>query len=508
MPGPEILNVRPEEAIRHFRAKGYHTAFSWLDTDAAAHLRSFTVAKAMPQDILTDIRQAVDAAIAAGESFSKFRHRLQETLVKKGWWGQQILRDPLTGKDRLVQLGSVRRLRTIFETNLRTAYARGRWERIERLQDRMPYLRYVAVQDARTRPEHAAWHGVVLPVDDPWWSTHYPPNGWGCRCTVMQLDDDDLQRYGYRLTDGTPPFSTRADLRPWRNKRTGQVHQIPRGIDPGWAHNVGQTGVAQGIINDIPGAAAMAAAPGDADGFILAGRLVREDLVQQAGGAAAFSPVRFRGLLRDRLARERGAGEVIANITGGGLAQDVKQDIAGLFPRSWIEQANKIPALAVVAQDRGKYSPARGAGQAAELHVRGDRGGRWAGYWQGGRIHEYVHHLQVSMPGLDKLFSDLHRRRTRGEPLVEVTRGYPDELGRKDRYLLEYQGREYSARVRSGSADSGNPLEVITMAYQYIWQTHLRTPGDRGFWGGNYNLLEKDPEMLDLALGALFKYDP
>lgn len=56
--------------------------------------------------------------------------------------------------------------------------------------------------------------------------------------------------------------------------------------------------------------------------------------------------------------------------------------------------------------------------------------------------------------------------------------------------------------------DSGDPLEVITMAYQYIWQTHLRTPGDYGYWGGEYKLLERDPEMLDLALGALFKYDP
>lgn len=503
MPGPEILNVRPEEAIRHFRAKGYRIAFSWLDTDAATHLRAFTVAKAYPLEILTDIRQAVDAAIADGESFSRFRNRLQDTLVKKGWWGQQIVRDPLTGKDRLVQLGSVRRLKTIFNTNIRTAYARGRWERIDRLKDEMPYLRYVSVQDASTRPEHAAWHGTVLPVDDPWWNTHYPPNGWGCRCTVMQLDDDDLQRYGYRLTDGTPPYSTRADLRPWRNKRTGQVHQIPRGIDPGWAHNVGKTGVAQGIINDVPGAAAIAAAPSDATGFILAGRLVREELVEQAGGAAAFSPVRFRGLLRDRLARDRGAREAPANITGGGLAEDVKTDIAGLFPRSWVEQANKIPVLAQITEEnRGRYIPAGKASQAAVLLARGDRGG----LWQGTRIHEYVHHLQTSMPGLDKLFLDLHRRRTKGEPLVGVTPGYPDELGRRDRYIDRYQGKEYGAR--RGRRAEGDPLEVITMAYQYIWQTHSLTPGDYGYWGERYKLLERDPEMLDLALGALFKYDP
>ena len=505
MPDPEILNVRPEEAIRHFRAKGDRIAFSWLDTDAATHLRAFTVAKAMKMDVLSDIREAVDAAIADGESFSRFRNRLQETLVKKGWWGQQLVTDPKSGKKVLAQLGSVRRLKTIFNTNLRTSYARGRWERIERLQDRMPYLRYVAVHDAATRPEHAAWHGVVLRVDDPWWDTHYPPNGWGCRCTVMQLDDDDLRRYGYRLTDGTPPFSSSGDVRPWRNKRTGQVHQIPRGIDPGWAHNVGKLGAAQGIVNDVPGAAALAAAPRDANDFILAGRLVREDLVEQAGGVKDFDPVRFRALLVNRLVRERGASDLAPNLTGGALAETVRRDVASIFPRSWIEKANETPVLvARAAKNRGRYiSPGR-AGGAAKLEVRGDMSGPYSGHWQGTRVHEYVHHLQRSMPGLNGLFVALHRRRTTGEPLVEVTDGKPRERGRKDRYIRKYQGREYGAR---GNID-GDPQEVITMTYEYIWRTHYWQPGDRGYWGGDFKLLENDPEMLDLALGALFKYDP
>ena len=235
MPEPEILNLPPVEAVQHFRAKGFHVGFDWRDTE---HLRSFTVAKAMRVDILQDIRGEVDRAIADGITFREFRDNLETALRARGWWGRQPVVDPLTGESRIVQLGSPRRLRTIFDTNLRMAYAKGRWERIERVAEARPWLRYVAVQDARARPEHMAWHGTVLPVDHPFWRSHYPPNGWRCRCTVEQLSDHDLELDGVKPSDGPPPGSERT--RRWTNKRTGKTVQVPVGIDPGFAHNVGR----------------------------------------------------------------------------------------------------------------------------------------------------------------------------------------------------------------------------------------------------------------------------
>ena len=116
-----------------------------------------------------------------------------------------------------MQLGSVHRLRTIFQTNLRTSYAAGQWERIQRVKDDLPFLRYSAVLDSRTRPDHRRWHGTVLPVDHPFWQTHFPPNGWRCRCSVTQFSE-------------SPPAGWDR-TRPWVNDRTG--------IDSGWNHNTG-----------------------------------------------------------------------------------------------------------------------------------------------------------------------------------------------------------------------------------------------------------------------------
>lgn len=97
-----------------------------------------------------------------------------------------------------------------------------------------------ALLDARTRPEHAAWHGVILPVDHPWWKRHYPPNGWKCRCKAMSVGPDDLEAEGWTVA-GAPPEGE--DV-PWVHPRTGEMRRVPRGIDPGWDYNPGDTDAA------------------------------------------------------------------------------------------------------------------------------------------------------------------------------------------------------------------------------------------------------------------------
>ena len=61
-----------------------------------------------------------------------------------------------------------------------------KWEQFAQDGDRYN-LQYRTQHDDKVRPEHAALNGVTLPPSDPFWEEYYPPNGWNCRCTVVQV---------------------------------------------------------------------------------------------------------------------------------------------------------------------------------------------------------------------------------------------------------------------------------------------------------------------------------
>lgn len=61
-----------------------------------------------------------------------------------------------------------------------------KWEQFMEDGDRY-LLQYRTAHDDRVRPEHAELEGVTLPIDDSFWADYYPPNGWNCRCTVVQV---------------------------------------------------------------------------------------------------------------------------------------------------------------------------------------------------------------------------------------------------------------------------------------------------------------------------------
>lgn len=226
--GPEA----PPEVAGYLRNKGLRPSFSWLDVESEEHAIQFAVAKAVNIDVLNAIRGGLQMAIDDGVPFEKFKRELRPQLEKLGWWGIQKRRDPVTGEEKLVRLGSPRRLKTIYDANLRTARAAGEWNRIQRTKGGLPYLLYELGPSENHRPEHVARAGIVLPVDDPLWRVWYPPNGWGCKCRVRQLTRAQAEDHGI-----SEPVAI--ETRKWVNRRTGEEKDIPVGIDPGWERNPG-----------------------------------------------------------------------------------------------------------------------------------------------------------------------------------------------------------------------------------------------------------------------------
>ena len=428
---PEDLEARARRDLTIAQASGLRPARAYVEQvyggeweeapgapDAAAeHARSFTVAKVARLDILADIRQAMDRALAEGTTFETFRNELEPILRARGWWGREVRTDPLTGETRTVQLGSPRRLRTIFDTNLRIAVAAGKWAQIARLAHRRPWLRYIATLDDRTRPGHRRWHGTILRHDHAFWQTHFPPCGWHCRCTVPSLSDADLERFG--LTPSPQPPGDWDRTRPWINRRTGTVQDVPIGIDPGFAHNPGTVDPVAGaraILRDrlaaVPPDIALTATS-DVTAWISRGRTTRRALVAATGlmpDEDGFAD-RMRGLVARRLTADRGAGTEAArsvpvrNTPLHNAATEAVEAASLRFPADWVAHARAIPLRVVASRQRtgrrrelcatglqgpgsrSRQAPGRGMGhrlpRSLQRHARicpspasGDAGGR------------------------------------------------------------------------------------------------------------------------------------
>ena len=208
-----------QEQIDFLRRKLNLPSESWRDIQSAAHDRAFVVAGATKADLLHDLRKAVDQAVKGG-SIGEFRKNFAELVAKHGWTGW-------TGEG--TKAGEAWRTRVIYQTNLMTSYAAGRRAQLldPDLVERRPFWRYVH-NDSVThpRPQHKRWGDMKLTLrhDHPFWETHFPPNGWGCKCRVVAVAAPGDG-------DGTEPPEGWAQTDP----ATG----APVGIDEGWGYAPG-----------------------------------------------------------------------------------------------------------------------------------------------------------------------------------------------------------------------------------------------------------------------------
>lgn len=239
-------------ALDYIKNKRLKPAFSYKDVWNDEHVAAFTVAKAMQLDVLADIKDAVENAIKQGTTFEQFKKDLRPTLMEKGWWGKKQMIDPLTGKEVAAQLGSNRRLKTIYRTNLRSAYQKGRYDRTM-ASDMHPYLIYRIGNSHKHRDEHVSWNGLILPKKDPWWNVHFPPNGYGCNCYTVAVSETRKRWYenkGVPIQSSSPTAprqyiqakttAPKTNYKTYYNERKGTIERIPEGITPGFNWNQGK----------------------------------------------------------------------------------------------------------------------------------------------------------------------------------------------------------------------------------------------------------------------------
>ena len=199
----------------------------------------------------------------------------------------------------------------------------------------------------------------------------------------------------------------------------------------------------------------------------------------------------------------RGAGTVEALL---GPVSDLSEDRAAalrvrqqtaILPASWVQADNVRGRVQVSRVQWRRDSSSFYRPEPPTIVLDNDT--------RGTALHEYIHHLQTAMPGANRYYQSLHRRRTWGEAQAELPLyNDPNIFGRRDQYVDAYFGREYNwpedSQFRREFWPDGDAVEVMTMAVEATFHPVGRIDLPR--------LIDDDPEMLHLTLGLLFRYNP
>ncbi len=221
----EVVNQSFKEQIDYFKQKAPRPTAAWTDIMRGDHDRAFVIAGAKDRDMLKDFQNALLKSRTEGKGYREFLKDFDAIVGKFGWSynGERGWRS-----------------KVIYETNVRTSYMAGR---LKQMRDpavikARPYWQYrhgVTRKPKFARRQHLAWHGLVLPHDDPFWTTHYPPNDWKCSCGVRTLSKFDLDRLGKSEPNSSPNIGKEAYL----DKATNQLIEKPQGVGFGWDHQPG-----------------------------------------------------------------------------------------------------------------------------------------------------------------------------------------------------------------------------------------------------------------------------
>jgi SPP1 gp7 family putative phage head morphogenesis protein len=187
-PDPRAIQVEPvpmTEALDYWRGRVPLTREQLAALGNQYRQYVFTVAQAADAETTARVGSLIERALAEGTGEKEF--------VREAG---KLIRDVEESY-----------LRTVYQTNMSTAYMAGRWKQLQSdpgIRALLSVYRYVTMGDMLVRPNHAALDGFTAPESDPAWRTIWPPNGYNCRCDTLAVTEGEAARSGWEMSPGIP----------------------------------------------------------------------------------------------------------------------------------------------------------------------------------------------------------------------------------------------------------------------------------------------------------------
>lgn len=217
LPEPELImeGVTPDAALDFWQWRAKLTDEEAKALGEGARCRAFYVSGLARHDLVMLVSDGMEEALKNGETLEGFKKRIAEAIKTQGWHDYRV--------------------ENIFRTNMQTAYAAGRYKKMQAVKKSRPYWQYMAIMDRRVRPSHAILNGMVYPADHEFWKTNYPPNGFRCRCGVRSLSARQVKRMGLEVQEEMPGPGV------WTDPKTEYEYFVHfPGADKGFRNNPGR----------------------------------------------------------------------------------------------------------------------------------------------------------------------------------------------------------------------------------------------------------------------------
>ena len=202
----DIVNSLPdlfsEQEMDRYIAAIFAGTINIRNLDRVTYLK---VADRLKQGVYSGYGKSIDSVLYLSEDY-KMLYALRDNVyifsAAKEYQSVRHMSSLLTDNGKIVPFNEFKKqaskvyedynkayLNAEYNSAIAQSRTASQWLDIEAQKGLFPYLQYQTAGDGRVRPEHAALNGIIKKVGDPFWDKYMPPNGWNCRCDVIQIDE-------------------------------------------------------------------------------------------------------------------------------------------------------------------------------------------------------------------------------------------------------------------------------------------------------------------------------